>query len=183
MKINREGQATPLDRDRYLRIRRSTPNDLHRCLLDIAYYTGLRWATILRLRWIDVFDPDGNPRDVILCPKETTKNKTTHEIPMHEDLKIMLSSMPISPDRELIFPFSISAADKQFRRAIRKAKLSGLGISRHSTRRGFITQLHSQGVGIKTIQKLTGHKSLASLQVYIEITDVELKSAIGAIGR
>lgn len=183
MKINRHGQAEPITHDHYLKIRKHTRSDRHRLLLDLAYYTGLRWATLLRLRRVDVFDRGNIPRSKIVCPPSTVKNGSTLEIPVHTDLEMLLKSASIDGDVDLLFPFTISAADKQFRRAIEKAGLSHLGYSTYSTRRGFITQLHRAGTGIKTIQKLTGHKSLVSLQRYIEVTDQELAIAIGGIGK
>lgn len=167
----------------YQRIRRVTGSDIHRCLLDIAYYTGLRWATILRLDWSAVYRDDNTPRDTIVCPGCTTKNRMSHEIPIHPDLRILLAAIPVRRDRVKVIPISISAADKQYRRAIRKAGLTGLGLSRHSTRRGFVTQLHAAGVGIRTIQRLSGHRSLGSVQRYIEVTDIDLSHAIDTIGR
>ncbi|MBC7879950.1 MAG: tyrosine-type recombinase/integrase [Anaerolineae bacterium] len=47
---------------------------------------------------------------------------------------------------------------------------SGAIPSTHSLRRTAITRLHAVGVGLRTIQRISGHRSLAALQRYIEVS-------------
>jgi integrase/recombinase XerD len=53
-----------------------------------------------------------------------------------------------------------------------------MGFSLYSARRGFIDRLKNQGLDIKTIQALTGHKSVSSLVRYMEVSPECLKNAI-----
>jgi len=53
-----------------------------------------------------------------------------------------------------------------------------MGFSPYSARRGFITHLSEKGLSIKTIQSLTGHKSLTSLVQYIEVSEEQRRNAI-----
>ena len=68
--------------------------------------------------------------------------------------------------------------DKVFRLAVQKAGLQHRGFSLYSARRGFITHLNEKGHSIKTIQSLTGHKSLSSLVQYIDVSDEQRRNAI-----
>jgi integrase/recombinase XerD len=153
-----------------------------RAILDIAYYTGERWGAILQLHVADVFDGFGKPRPVIVFRRNTTKTRETREVPVHPDLAVALGGLVVGGLEQPLFSVGISAADKYFRRAIAKAGLSHLGYSTYSTRRGFITQLSRKGISVRVIQKLTGHKSLANLQRYIEVSEGELVSALKTVG-
>ena len=73
---------------------------------------------------------------------------------------------------------SRQAIDKAFRIAVKKAGLEHRGLSIYSGRRGFITHLNEQDRNIKTIQSLTGHKSLSSLVQYIDVSDEQRRNAI-----
>ncbi len=50
--------------------------------------------------------------------------------------------------------------------------------SLHSPRRTLATRLSAEGVPISVIQKITGHRSIAVLQKYIEVSDAQVKSAM-----
>jgi integrase/recombinase XerD len=47
-------------------------------------------------------------------------------------------------------------------------------VSTHSFRRTGITKLHDAGVPLRTIQKRTGHVSLANLALYIDVDPREV---------
>ena len=53
-----------------------------------------------------------------------------------------------------------------------------VGVSTHSFRRSLATVLHSNGAPLKAIASITGHKSLDSLQRYIDITPEDFVEAI-----
>jgi integrase/recombinase XerD len=83
----------------------------------------------------------------------------------------------INPEK----PMTFQGADWILRSAIKQAGLGTKGISSHSFRRTMITRLAEAGVGIKVIQRITGHESLVSVQRYIEVTDDQMKNAISLI--
>jgi integrase/recombinase XerD len=75
----------------------------------------------------------------------------------------------------------LRALDAELRKAIDRAGLAGLGYSTHSTRRGFITSLHRNGVNIRVIQDITGHKNLNVLSGYIDVTDEQKRAALATL--
>jgi integrase/recombinase XerD len=53
-----------------------------------------------------------------------------------------------------------------------------VGASSHSGRRGFITNLANRGVSVRVLMELSGHKSIAVTQRYIDINPSMMRSAV-----
>ena len=188
MKVNNHGKATPIDLNGYTRIRAQFSRPYHALLWDVAYYTGERWGAISQLAVFDVYGTDGRVRNSITFKKNTRKDKITREVPVSAALALRLKNY--DPPRSVwLFPspadphkhISFRALDAELRRAIERAGLSGLGYSTHSTRRGFITSLHQNGVSIRVIQSITGHKSLNVLSGYVDVTDGQRRAALATL--
>ncbi|HEY9653639.1 MAG TPA: site-specific integrase [Coleofasciculaceae cyanobacterium] len=190
MKVKGHGQATPMNQISYRRIRKHLLRPAHQLLLDIAYYTGERWGAILQLQVEDVYQNVRRriPRQSIIYRAATRKDNSTREVPVHHLLESFLKAYD-PPESGWLFPspidnrhhLSTRAADNFFRRALERAGLDNQGYSPYSTRRGFITQLNNNGTAIRTIQKLTGHKSLTVLSRYIEVSEQQLVNAIALL--
>jgi integrase/recombinase XerD len=73
---------------------------------------------------------------------------------------------------------SRQAMDKALRRALKKAGLESQGYSLYSPRRGFITRLDELGYSMRMIQAVTGHRSLAALGRYIEVSPEKKRNVI-----
>lgn len=190
MKIRGHGQSEPMNEIVYRRIRKQLLRPAHQLLLDIAYYTGERWGAILQLQVEDVYKDVRRkiPHTHVTYRANTRKDRATRQVIMHQHLKSYLKAYD-PPESGWLFPsptifgnhLGLRAADNLFRRALVRAGLDNQGYSTHSTRRGFITQLHNRGVGVRTIQGLTGHKNLAVLSRYIEVSDKQLENAIALL--
>jgi site-specific recombinase XerD len=50
--------------------------------------------------------------------------------------------------------------------------------SSHSGRRTFATRLNAKGVGMRTIQKLVGHRNIGAKASYCEVSDEIMRSAV-----
>jgi integrase/recombinase XerD len=187
VKISRNGQATPLTPQTYQQISNHFRREKHKLFLGIAWYTGERPEAILCLNVNHVYESSAQrqPRDTIIYPGASRKDNKTREVPTHWALKLMLAAYQ-PPESGFLVPslydqeqhLSRQAIDKVFRLAVQKAGLQHRGFSLYSARRGFITHLSEQGLNIKTIQSLTGHKSLSSLVQYIDVSDEQRKNAI-----
>ena len=58
-------------------------------------------------------------------------------------------------------------------------KRSGIdGASSHSGRRTFITNLATQGVGVRVLMSLAGHKNISTTQCYIDVNDDMKRKAV-----
>jgi integrase/recombinase XerD len=76
----------------------------------------------------------------------------------------------------------VAMADWMLNQALADAGLAGLGISTHSFRRKALTNLRNARVPLRVIQEISGHRSLASLQRYLEVSPEQKKAAISALG-
>lgn len=194
-KNNRFGQSTILTELDLQKIRRQFTNKTHRLFWDIARYTGERWGAVTRLQVSDVYhDPYRSlPHDDITFPAVIRKaapdgTRQTRQVPVHPTLREILEAYKPPVDGWLFpssirpgEPISFQAADDFFRRALDASQLSHKGISTHSTRRSFITSLYLRGVDLATLQKITGHRDLKSLQRYIEISPERVRRAIASL--
>ena len=189
MKRDRHGQAEPLTPETYRRIREVFLEESHKLVWDILWFTGERVGAVLQLPVDDVYSDATRKitQPEITFKASTRKDKTTRQVPLHTDLRSRLKAYD-PPSSGYLFPgrgekghLTHQAYDAAFRRALARCGLDGFGYSLHSPRRGFITRLHTKGMGIKVIQSLTGHQSLAVLSRYIEVSDEMRREAINLI--
>jgi integrase/recombinase XerD len=55
---------------------------------------------------------------------------------------------------------------------------AGIRTSSHSGRRTFATRLNAQGVGMRTIQKLMGHRNIGTTALYCDVSDETMRNAV-----
>ena len=58
-----------------------------------------------------------------------------------------------------------------------------IGASTHSWRRTALTEMYRKSIPLRTIQKISGHQSLAALQRYLEVSREQVEDAVLAIPR
>lgn len=173
MKNNRNGQASTLSESELSELF-DTLSPRYRLLFAICYYTSCRVSEALSLKRSDIVG------DRIVFRAATTKEKRTRELKISSRLASVIESVGL-PQSGFIFPngkgghVSRQAADKALREASDYIGL--VGVSTHSFRRSAITKLHSQGVPLKTIQRRSGHASLANLALYIDVDQAEIDNA------
>ncbi|MEH2029532.1 MAG: site-specific integrase [Nostoc sp.] len=193
MKNNRNGEAAILTQTDYSKIRKQIRSRKYKLLLDIAWYTGERWGAIVQLQIEDVYNSNGTPRSYITYRAVTRKatpdgKRKTRQVAVHPVLSEALrlytpesDSGWLFPRREGNGPITLRWADMILRTAVQKAGLDSKGISTHSTRRSFITNLAKNGIGLATIKKITGHSDLKVLSRYIEVSDEDTERAIATL--
>lgn len=182
MKNRGHGQAKVLNPSEISRLfleLKKKPRDA--ALFAICLFTGCRISEALQLETTDFIE------NHIIFRKSTTKGKLkTRTVPIHPGLKPFLEVyQPKKPG--LMFPahwgenpiMSRHSADRILRRSCRRAGI--VGVSTHSFRRTALTYMNRSGVPLRTIQELSGHKDLGSLQKYLEVDPDELVSAIGLL--
>ncbi|MBW4598725.1 MAG: tyrosine-type recombinase/integrase [Calothrix sp. FI2-JRJ7] len=192
-KNNRNGQAAILSDGEYFKIRSQIKNKKYQLLLDLAWFTGERWGALVQLKFEDIYQPDGKPLEIITFRAVTRKaspdgKRKTRQVPTHPTLKEILRQYKTVSSSGYLFPaqnpeahINLRLADKILRTATERAGLGDKGISTHSTRRSFITKLHSKGVDLYTLQKITGHQDLKALNGYVEIEASRITNAIALI--
>ncbi|MCK9568451.1 site-specific integrase [Candidatus Pacearchaeota archaeon] len=107
---------------------------------------------------------------------------------MLEELRVYIHALGIGPEEELFLHQPKRSAIGTYKRLPQVyADLAGIGkhISAHSFRHHFITTLREQGWAYEDIQKLTGHKSIASMASYdhtsAKMVEGRFREALGGI--
>jgi integrase len=73
--------------------------------------------------------------------------------------------------------------DRPFRRAVKAAGLNPMTVTPHVMRHTAITNLVKSGADLPTIQKISGHRTLAMVLRYTHVHGQHIDRAIAAIGR
>jgi integrase/recombinase XerD len=57
-------------------------------------------------------------------------------------------------------------------------EMAGIRTSSHSGRRTFATRLNEKGIGMRTIQRLMGHRNISTTALYCEVSDEIMRNAV-----
>lgn len=146
----------------------STKNLNHRLIIQIGYAAGLRVSEIVNLQWNDL----DFHRDTIHI--KNAKGKKDRIVMLSHKVKEALQSL--GNERTGIV-FKTNRHGKYTQRTIQKiietaAKNAGIhkNISPHTLRHSFATHLLENGVDIRYIQHLLGHRRLQTTQIYTHVT-------------
>ena len=189
MKTNRNGQALVLSTSELDLLIEELPAGVHTVLASVCRRTGCRISEARQLKWENIF-PTG-----ITFPKQVVKNKLeSRTIPIFPNLYDLL--MEWKKEQELIKgeqlspgawvfvgrsgdkPISRQAHGKQLKKTIER--LGFMGVSSHSYRRSALSSASSKGLPLRAIQALSGHKSLAVLAKYLEVSQQERQNVAQA---
>lgn len=154
--------------------RAGSPRD--RALLMLAYAAGLRASEVVALRPEDV-DPDrrllhvhqgkgGKDRVVMLSEKALAAVEAYRELEGSSSRWLFPGAVP---GRHL----SAATAQRAYTRARDAAGITRAG-GIHTLRHSFATHLLERGTSLRHIQKLLGHASLATTQIYTHVSSDEI---------
>lgn len=186
MKIDRHDQAKILSSTEIVQLfTQGFRTERDRALFGICLYCGTRIAEACALRTKEVYRGNGEVRQRVTVRKEITKGKaSTRSIPVCNELREILENY--SSDKECLFPgrwgrghIHPDSADKILRVAFDVLDIDGA--STHSFRRTCLTKMHLTGVPTKVIKKISGHKTLAALDKYLEVSDQDLQDAVNKL--
>ncbi len=178
-KVNRSGKAKVLSPDEQDLIKSHLP-EKYRLIAEILYWSAGRISEVLSIRVRNLVASTG----MVLLERKTTKTKSTRAVYLPPKLMDSLvrraSGLRLRPSDFLFFnqsptqvtdqfirPLSSQSFDKELRRVCDWNGLSG--ISSHSFRRTQLTELYRDGWSLREIQHISGHRSLQSLQEYLDI--------------
>jgi integrase/recombinase XerD len=173
-----------LSRDEVKRILSIVKNRKHRCLLTLVYSAGLRVSEVVNLRKDDIdFD-----RKLIHIRQSKGK----------KDRYAVLSDRAIESFREYedryvvkdwLFSgaaegshLSTRSAQAVFDRAVEAADIQKK-VSIHSLRHAFATHLLEDGVDLRYIQVLLGHKSVRTTEIYTHVTRMDIRNIRSPLDR
>ena len=186
MKNNRFGQAKVLDTNELDLIIKYLPSNYHKMLALTLRSSGARIGEVVQLRWRDV------GKEQILFPATITKRKLkSREIFISNsfykslmdfklDWTIYKGRKPTPEDyvfygRKEGSHLSTRAFMLALDKALERAKI--VGASSHSFRRTQRTQLHRKQVPLNVIKSISGHQSLNTLSLYLQVDDDDKRKA------
>ena len=185
-KVNRSGKSKVLSKEERNLIQTHLP-EKYRLISEVLYWSAGRIREVLNIRVRNLVPDQG----MVVLEKETTKTKETREVFVPDQLmrKLLLRvrSLGLAPSDYLFFnqsrskgqeserrPLTVQSFDKALRRVCDWNGLSG--ISSHSFRRTQLTELYREGWSLREIQHISGHRSLQSLQEYLDVDKAEVVS-------
>lgn len=151
----------------------------------IGLNTAMRHSEILRVRWSDI---DFDRRRIDIPAAKAGQRMQPITAALADALKAEREQRPA--DDDWLFPATRSDTktphrrdmDRQFQRAVLRAKLDPKKVTPHVMRHTGITRLVMAGVDLPTIQRISGHKTLAMVLRYVHLTDEHVDRSIEAIG-
>jgi len=187
MKINRHGKAKTLTSEEIQRIfNHGLDNDRDKTLFAVCLFSACRIREAVTLLTVDVYTPSGAVRPQLIIRKSNTKGKlATRSIPVIEDLRRLLSNYYSKAGNPYLFPgrssghISHDSAARILRFACQRVGI--IGVSTHSFRRTALTQMSNAGIPLRVIREISGHKTANGIQVYLEVTDKQIKEAASTL--
>lgn len=177
MKVHGNGQAAILSPEKLkLLFTEGFECQRDRVLFGVCFYTACRISEALHLQRDDVSDTH------ILFRKSITKGRiVARQLQIVPPLALILADYEfrgeyLFPGRPGICqPLCRNTADRRLKEACNK--LGFKGVSTHSFRRTALTTMSNSGIPLRTIQKISGHRSLEELERYLEVSDEQIYSA------
>ena len=182
-KVNRSGKAKVLSSEERALIKKELP-EKYSLISEILYWSAGRISEVLSIRVRNLVPNTG----MVILERQTTKTKKTREVFLPENLmrrlQLRASGLCLTSDDFLFFnqsptqsqrfkcPLSSQSFDKELRKVCNWNGLSG--ISSHSFRRTQLTELYRDGWSLREIQHISGHRSLQSLQEYLDVDKEEV---------
>jgi len=153
---------------------------------------GLRVSEVSKLLVTDLW-VEGASVTSLIVSKEIAKKHRERTIPVSARLQLAISHMgeldcPMPGNGTIAYAFFNSntylpLSPRQIQRIIKQAAIRSIGrpIHPHALRHTFATRLMRTSP-IRIVQKLLGHASIQSTQIYTHPNDEDLKNAIKSIG-
>ncbi|MBM4302503.1 MAG: site-specific integrase [Deltaproteobacteria bacterium] len=148
-----------------------------RPIMETALLTGMRREELLSLKWEQI-------RNGFIYLTETKSGKA-RQIPINDRLTEVLKKMRQGNQLKSEFVFCDSQGrrfldvKRSFASACRKAGIEAFRF--HDLRHTFASQLVMRGAGLKAVQELLGHASLAMTMRYAHLSHEHLKDSVNLL--
>lgn len=155
-----------IDREHILSSLKKITNLKHKSILTLAYSTGLRVSEVINLKIEDI---DSNR--MVLNIKQSKGNKDRN-VPLTTTVLSLLRDY-FKKFRPKIFLFNGQTTSQYSSTSCNKIvkKYIGLKYHFHMLRHSCFTNLTEQGVDLRVIQKLAGHSSSKTTEVYTHVSN------------
>ncbi|WP_300260457.1 site-specific integrase [uncultured Cloacibacillus sp.] len=149
----------------------------------VSLNTGVRWGTLVSLRWRNVDLAHGT----LYIDADSTKAEAAQTLPLNSSamdvLKKWHEEAPDAAPAALVFPAPMGGMFYNVNKAwYRLLADSGLGHLRwHDLRHTFASQLVIAGIPLNTVRELLGHKNIKTTLRYAHLAPQGLRAAVECI--
>jgi len=152
-----------------------TENFKHRCIIEVLYSGGLRRREVTNLKLDDI-----DPKRMLIKVRGGKGRKDRYTLlsnTLLEDLRTYYKQYKPS---EWLFEgiahsqYSVESIGSIVKLAVEKAGIKKR-ITPHTLRHSFATHLLEQGTDLRYIQELLGHNSSKTTEIYLHVSNKELK--------
>lgn len=163
-----------LNKTEILTMIQKTENLQHKLIIIFLYYAGLRLHEVKNLQWNNL---DFERKTIQL---KISKGEHQRTIFLHDKIIEKLNEFKI-PRKGLIFESNRGKkySDESILKIVKNsAKKAGIKkrTTPHTLRHSFATHLLEAGCDIRNIQKLLGHASLQTTQIYTHVANKDIKN-------
>lgn len=178
LKYARKSQKLPiiLSKKEIEKIIFALQNSKHKLIISIGYATGLRISEIVNLKIKDI-----DLNELIIHVKDTKAKKDRITIFSEKLITAIKKMIYGQKNNNFIFKnnrgekLTTTSLQKIFKTALKKTRIKKQATF-HSLRHSFATHLLENGIDIHYVQKLLGHKNIRTTQIYIKITNPNIKN-------
>ena len=149
----------------------------------VSLNTGVRWGTLVSLRWRNIDLAHGT----LYIDADSTKAEAAQTLPLNSSamdvLKKWREEAPDAAPAALVFPAPMGGMFYNVNKAwYRLLADSGLGHLRwHDLRHTFASQLVIAGIPLNTVRELLGHKNIKTTLRYAHLAPQGLRAAVECI--
>lgn len=158
----------------------------NRVMFLTGLWSGMRVGEIASLAVGDVRNTDGSVRAEIRLTAAQTKGRHPRTVflpqKLRDELRVYFDMRGMVPATNPLFitagrkRFSANVMAQHFHYLFKRAGIAGA--SSHSMRRSFITNLANKGISVRVLAEISGHRSIAVLQKYIDVNDDMKRNAV-----
>ncbi len=154
----------------------ATEDIKYKTMLATMYASGLRVSEVIHLHYNDV-----SRKNMQIYVRESKSRQDRYTILSQKNLNLLTEYWyACGKTRDILFPnkftgqyLTVSALEQVMRRSVQKAGISP-DATPHSLRHSFATHLLEQGVDVRNIQALLGHRDPKSTEVYLHVSNKTL---------
>lgn len=143
-------------------------NKKERTILNMVYSSGVRVSELVNLRKKDIHFDD------MLAVVRGKGNKQRTVILSNTALKDLVEYTQNMKDDDVLFPMTTRGIQKMVKRCAERAGIKK-NISPHILRHSFATHLLEHDEGIRSVQSILGHESIATTEIYTHVSREHLK--------
>lgn len=136
----------------------------HRTILTLTYGTGLRISELINLKIEDI-----DSARMLIHIRNSKFNKDRY-VPFSKDLLVLLR-LYVRKYRPSIYVFNGQNILQYSRTSCQKISRKYLGTNFHTLRHSYATALLESGTNLRIVQKLLGHKSSKTTEIYTHVSN------------